>query len=337
MRAVRPGETAERHVTLRGVPARQVAADLLDQRCCQDALRVAETEPPAVAGAFATQGFVFISLTTRLPAFSDRWSLVGGRAVAAAPRLVLLAGVGTLLAERLAPRVGSARAAAGLARGGIAVTVPVATLAPEVAVFAAAVAGYGVALGVGRRRDQHAGGGAGAPLRAADPAVVPRRLDGRRPGRPRRSRWRPPTSTCGGWPCSPWCRSSPSWRRTSPRRRAGAPGRRRRAVAADPPGRGGAGALLHGRHRGVHLGADLPRRAVADARPGRAGDLPVPAGERARATGRRRPGTAIRAGPRAAGRAWCRPALAVIVFAPTWPVAVLGFLSSAPGSRSWRR
>ena len=29
----------------------------------------------AVAGAFATQGFVFISLTTRLPDFSDLWSL----------------------------------------------------------------------------------------------------------------------------------------------------------------------------------------------------------------------------------------------------------------------
>jgi hypothetical protein len=28
-----------------------------------------------VAGAFLTQGFVFISLTTRLPAFADRWSL----------------------------------------------------------------------------------------------------------------------------------------------------------------------------------------------------------------------------------------------------------------------
>ena len=29
----------------------------------------------AVALAFATQGMVFISLTTRLPRFSDRWDL----------------------------------------------------------------------------------------------------------------------------------------------------------------------------------------------------------------------------------------------------------------------
>ena len=28
-----------------------------------------------MAGAFLTQGFVFISLTTRLPASADRWSL----------------------------------------------------------------------------------------------------------------------------------------------------------------------------------------------------------------------------------------------------------------------
>ena len=101
----------------------------------------------AVAGAFATQGFVFISLTTRLPAFSDRWSLSEVELSLLLLALVLLAGVGTLLAERLAPRVGSA-ALLRASLVGIAVTVPVATLAPDVAVFAAAVAGYGVALGV---------------------------------------------------------------------------------------------------------------------------------------------------------------------------------------------
>jgi MFS family permease len=101
----------------------------------------------AVAGAFATQGFVFISLTTRLPAFSDRWSLSEVELSLLLLALVLLAGVGTLLAERLAPRVGSA-ALLRAALVGIAVTVPAATLAPRVEVFAAAVAGYGVALGM---------------------------------------------------------------------------------------------------------------------------------------------------------------------------------------------
>ncbi len=101
----------------------------------------------AVAGAFATQGFVFISLTTRLPAFSDLWSLSEVELSLLLLALVLLAGVGTLLAERLAPRLGSA-ALLRASLVGIAVTVPAATLAPDVAVFAAAVAGYGVALGV---------------------------------------------------------------------------------------------------------------------------------------------------------------------------------------------
>ncbi len=101
----------------------------------------------AVAGAFATQGFVFISLTTRLPEFSDKWSLSELDLSLLLLTLVLLAGVGTLAAERFAPRVGSA-ALLRTSLLGIAVTVPVATLAPDVAVFAAAVAGYGVALGV---------------------------------------------------------------------------------------------------------------------------------------------------------------------------------------------
>jgi MFS family permease len=101
----------------------------------------------AVAGAFAIQGFVFISLTTRLPAFSDKWDLSELELSLLLLGLVLLAGVGTLAAERFAPRVGSA----ALLRAsllGIAVTVPVATLAPDVVVFAAGVAGYGLVLGV---------------------------------------------------------------------------------------------------------------------------------------------------------------------------------------------
>jgi MFS family permease len=101
----------------------------------------------AVAGAFATQGFVFISLTTRLPAFSDKWDLSELELSLLLLGLVLLAGVGTLLAERLAPRVGSALLLRA-ALVGIAVTVPASTLAPDVVVFSVAVGGYGVVLGV---------------------------------------------------------------------------------------------------------------------------------------------------------------------------------------------
>ena len=100
-----------------------------------------------VATAFFTQGFVFISLTTRLPTFSDHWSLSELELSLLLLMLVLLAGLGSVTAERLAPRVGSA----GLLRGGlatIAAAVPVIALAPAGWVFVAALAGYGVALGL---------------------------------------------------------------------------------------------------------------------------------------------------------------------------------------------
>jgi MFS family permease len=101
----------------------------------------------AVAAAFLIQGFVFISLTTRLPDFSDLWSLSEVELSLLLLGLVLLAGVGTLLAERLAPQVGSA----ALLRASLvamAAVVPIAVLAPSVAVFYAAVAAYGVVLGI---------------------------------------------------------------------------------------------------------------------------------------------------------------------------------------------
>ena len=55
-----------------------------------------------IASAFATQGFVFISLTTRLPDFSDRWHLSDLELSGLLLMMVLLAGVGSVLAEHLA-------------------------------------------------------------------------------------------------------------------------------------------------------------------------------------------------------------------------------------------
>jgi len=101
----------------------------------------------AVAAAFLTQGFVFISLTTRLPAFSDKWSLSELDLSLLLLALVLLAGVGTLAAERLAPRLGSG-VLLRASFAGTATTVVVATLAPNAPIFFAAVSLYGVSLGV---------------------------------------------------------------------------------------------------------------------------------------------------------------------------------------------
>lgn len=101
----------------------------------------------AVAAAFATQGFVFIGLTTRLPDIKDRWDLgeLGVSAVLLA--IVLLAGLGSVLGELLAPR----RSSAHLLRGGLLLLSAGAALmlaAPAWSVFLVGVGCYGVALGV---------------------------------------------------------------------------------------------------------------------------------------------------------------------------------------------
>lgn len=101
----------------------------------------------AVAGGFASQGLVFISLTTRLPDFSDHWDISEAALSGLLLMMVLLAGVGSVLAERLATRHDSAT----LLRSGLAVTVvavPLMTLAPTLVVFVAGMAAYGVALGI---------------------------------------------------------------------------------------------------------------------------------------------------------------------------------------------
>ncbi len=100
----------------------------------------------AVALAFATQGLVFISLTTRLPDISDRWRLSELELSGVLLMMVLLAGVGSVVAETLAKRHDSAT----LLRAGLAlivVSVPVIVLAPVAAVFLVGMAGYGIALG----------------------------------------------------------------------------------------------------------------------------------------------------------------------------------------------
>lgn len=100
-----------------------------------------------MAGAFATQGLVFISLTTRLPRFQRRWDLTELEVSVLLLLMVLLAGVGSVLAERLARRLESA-SMLRLALVTIAVAVPVLVSSPVLAGFVLGLAVYGVALGV---------------------------------------------------------------------------------------------------------------------------------------------------------------------------------------------
>lgn len=101
----------------------------------------------AVAGAFLAQGFVFISLTTRLPGVQDRWDLGELALSLVLLMIVLLAGVGSVAAEVVAGRVGSDRPLR-LALGAMVVCVPGLILAPSLPVMLANLAAYGVCLGV---------------------------------------------------------------------------------------------------------------------------------------------------------------------------------------------
>ena len=101
----------------------------------------------AVGAAFLAQGLVFISLTTRLPRLQDRWDLDELGLSALLLMMVLLAGAGSVVAERAADRHDSAR----LLRAGlllVAVGVPVLVLAPAFGVLVGGLAVYGVGLGV---------------------------------------------------------------------------------------------------------------------------------------------------------------------------------------------
>lgn len=100
----------------------------------------------AIAAAFFTQGLVFISLTTRLPRVQEHWGLSELSLSAILLLMVLVSGAGSLTAERLAARYDSAT----ILRGGlglIAVAVPVLALAPVLGVFVVGVALYGFGVG----------------------------------------------------------------------------------------------------------------------------------------------------------------------------------------------
>lgn len=101
----------------------------------------------ATGAAFFTQGLVFISLTTRLPDIRERWDFSEVTLSLLLLMMVVLAGAGSVLAERAARSTDSAlvlRFALLL----IGVAVPVLVLAPAFFVFVAGMAAYGVALGI---------------------------------------------------------------------------------------------------------------------------------------------------------------------------------------------
>ncbi|MCW2793505.1 MAG: major facilitator superfamily 1 [Nocardioides sp.] len=101
----------------------------------------------AAAAGFFAQGMVFISLTSRLPDFSDRWDVGEVQLSLLLLMMVLLAGAGSVVAETLAKH----RDSATMLRAGlflVGVGVVLIALAPVEGVFIGAMAVYGVGLGV---------------------------------------------------------------------------------------------------------------------------------------------------------------------------------------------
>ena len=107
------------------------------------------TYPPraAIAAAYFVQGCVFLSLTTRLPKFEDHWGISQLGLTLIMLMIVVLAGCGSLLAEKVAPRRGSAVVLrAGLL--GIAVALLVSGNAANLPLLVVGLAVYGVVLGL---------------------------------------------------------------------------------------------------------------------------------------------------------------------------------------------
>lgn len=101
----------------------------------------------AAGAAFFVQGLLFISLTTRLPQVQQKWSLDELAVSGLLLMVVLLAGVGSVVAEVVAARSSSAV----VVRVGLVVaTLGFAALlvAPAFGVFVAGLAAYGLALGL---------------------------------------------------------------------------------------------------------------------------------------------------------------------------------------------
>jgi fucose permease len=116
-------------------------------RPCHDAPMDLSRARVATAAGFLSQGLVLLSLTTRLPEFQDRWGLSDVGLSLILLMMILLAGAGSVTAEALARRRDSAQ----LLRAGlvtVAIGVPVLCAAQSTALFVGGIAVYGLGLGV---------------------------------------------------------------------------------------------------------------------------------------------------------------------------------------------
>ena len=136
----------------------------------------------AISAAFFVQGLLFISLTLRLPVVQDLLELSELALSGLMLLLVLLSGVGSVVAGSLARRSDSARA---LRVALVLIALAFVLVAVGVhgdgrlAVFAAGIAVYGLGLGANDAASNMQAVALEHRARPSGPAVVPRRLDRR--------------------------------------------------------------------------------------------------------------------------------------------------------------
>src|SRR3954471_17219588 len=88
----------------------------------------------AVAGAFAAQGLGFAVLLSHVPAFKDRYDIGDSVVTGVLFGVAVLAGLGTVAAERVAGRRGSGLVLR-LALGAVALAVALIAVAPDLPLF----------------------------------------------------------------------------------------------------------------------------------------------------------------------------------------------------------
>lgn len=101
----------------------------------------------ATAAAFFSQAFVFIAMTTRLPRAQEKWGLDTTQLSLVLLGMVILSGIGSVLAERVAAR----RDSAVTLRAGLLLTVaavPLIVLGDSFTLGAIGMGAYGLALGI---------------------------------------------------------------------------------------------------------------------------------------------------------------------------------------------
>ena len=160
----------------------------------------------AASGAFAVQGVCFAAVFSQVPTLRDKFGLDETQLTLVLAAVPIVAGVGSVLAGALTPRIGSGPVLRDRRAGRVPSPWRPSGSLPRWRILYAAVAVFGLVVGGGRRDHEHAGRRGPAPVRPQHPPSCHAWWSvagiGSRPGRDRGRA----TSGCplAGLPRRPW-------------------------------------------------------------------------------------------------------------------------------------